>query len=135
MRITPVGLHYKLLIAPEEVDPVGPDLHLGLGNRKALLRAQLEEGGLEVAVGATRNVGVEDASQAARTVRTGWEVVEVAAETGEFEPLDALGSAQCRLQLLVIEDGREVDQGAWERGAREGASLGEVVRLEAGRAL
>jgi len=64
--IAPVGFHDELLVAPEEVDPVGPDLDLGLGNRKGVLRAQLEEGGLELAVGVARDVGVEDASQAGR---------------------------------------------------------------------
>ena len=65
--VSPVGFQDELPVAPEEVDPVGPDLDLGLGNRKAMLRAQLEEGGLELAVGAAREVGVEDASQAGRT--------------------------------------------------------------------
>jgi len=125
--VAAVGLDDETTVAPEEVGPVGADRDLGLGERKVVPCAQLDEGRLDLALGSCRDVVLEEAAQAGVARGVARKFIEEDAQVGQVEPVASLRLAQRRLELLLVEDGREVDQRAPEGGDRVGVPLGDVV--------
>jgi hypothetical protein len=108
--VAAVGLDHQTAVAPEEVGPVRADRDLGLWDRKAA-GAELEEGGLELAVGCGGDVRVEEPAQAGVAGRGAWKVIEGDAELCEVEPVNPLRLAQCGLELA--------SRRGWRRGRSE----------------
>ena len=135
MRGAAVGLDDKSEVGPEEVDAVAADRDLGFGHREAVVGTQLEEGGLELAVGCAAGTY---ASRSRR--RRAWRA-EVRGKSSRKTRSCARSrrsicpTAHGGLQLLVIEHRGEVGEGARERCDRDGVPLRDVVGSERGSAM
>lgn len=125
-----VDLDGNALLAPEEVDLVAGDQHIGLGNGKARLSNQRKESLLRLRSRKGRTaLGLENATNRGRTcppsVSRGQE--------RHLLPVDellTLGPCQRALQLAPGDHGREIDQGPRRHRDGDPVENGPLIEVQ-----